>query len=381
MSEDLVARGKYLATVANCVGCHTAPNGPLFAGGVAIFTPFGAIYSTNITPDIETGIGTWTREDLYLAMREGIAPQGRRLFPAFPYPSFTKITDADIDALYAFLLTLKPETYRPPKNSILFSQRWAMAIWNWLFLKQGPYQPDARKTDQENRGAYLVLGLGHCGSCHSPRNAMMAEIEAQTLSGGVIKDEVSPGKVRRWSAVNLTPGRDGLAAWSSGDIEAYLRYGYSSRAGTFGPMNGVIQNSTSKLKAEDIHAIALYLKQLPASSFEGSYFESQNPSIGGELYTKYCKECHGALGRGNLFAGPPLQGSAIVQSDDPSSLINIILFGPTVPDNIKMGGWDSMKPYHEVLDDGDIAAIANYVRGSWGNRARPVRAGDVARQR
>jgi mono/diheme cytochrome c family protein len=381
VSEDIVALGRYLATAANCESCHTASNGAPFAGGVAFSTPFGIIYSTNITQDVEAGIGNWTLEDFQTAMRKGTAPQGRRLFPAFPYPSFAKITDSDIQALYSFLRTVKPETARPPSNGILFSQRWAMVIWNWMFLKQGPLQHDAGRTNEWNRGAYLVEGLGHCGACHSPRNAMMAESEALKLSGGIIDDEVATGKIRRWSAVNLTPGRDGLAAWSTGDIEAYLKRGYSARAGTFGPMNKVIQNSTGKLSADDLHAIAVYLKGLSAISSQGIAVRDEEVNAGAHLYKKYCEECHGGSGRGGIFAGPPLAGSAVVQSDDPSSLINIILYGPNIPNNVKMGGWQSMKPYHEILDDADTAAIANFVRGSWGNRARSVSAGQVARQR
>jgi alcohol dehydrogenase (quinone), cytochrome c subunit len=383
-SPFAVERGQYLVTAANCATCHTRPGGKAFTGGVPFVTPRGTIYSTNITPDAETGIGKWTVEDLRRAMHEGIAPGGRRLFPAFPYTSFTQIANSDVDAIYAFLRTVQPERYRPPANDAVFSQRWAMGIWNWLFFKPGRFVIDHSKSAEWNRGAYLVNALGHCDACHTPRNLFLAEQAERSFAGGSMQADVAHGKVRRWSAVNLTSAPDGLAAWSVDNLTQYLTRGFTSRAGTFGPMNEVIVNSVSRLLPTDQRAMAVYIKSLPARASApngGSPVSTEQVSGGAALYKKHCETCHSASGRGGMFSGPPLAGSAVALSDDPASLINIVLYGPEVPAQIKTGGWETMKPYLNVLDDAEVASIANFVRGSWGNRARAVSASAVASQR
>ena len=379
--DPQVARGKYLADAGDCVSCHTRKGGTPFTGGVAFPTPFGAIYSTNITPDNETGIGTWTAADLRRAMHEGIAPGGKHLFPAFPYTAFTKVTDQDVDAIFAYLRTLKPESYRPPSNGVLFTMRWPMAIWNALFFKPGRFQPDASKSEEWNKGAYLIEGLGHCSACHSPRNVFMAEVTDRAYAGGAIMDVVADGKVRRWSAVNLTLAKSGLAAWKVEDLAGYLKNGASDVAGTFGPMNDVIVNGTSKLPAEDVQAMAVYLKALPPQEYSGPVVSEAEAQAGAEIYKKRCDECHQSSGGGGLFNAPPLAGSAIVQTADPASMINVILYAPQKAEGVSYGEWETMKPFAEVLNDADIAAVANYVRGSWGNKAPPVKATDVAAQR
>lgn len=361
--------------------CHTRPGGTPYAGGRPFQTPVGIIHSSNITPDEETGIGTWSASDLRRAMHEGVAADGDHLFPAFPYTAYTKVTDADVDAIYAFLRTVKPERYEPRKNGIVFSQRWAMALWNALFFKPGRFKPDPTQSAQWNRGAYLVEGLGHCGACHTPRGSLMAEQLERAYAGGNMQDEVAPGKVRRWSGVNLTSAKSGLASWSVDDLAKYLSTGVSRRAGTFGPMNEVIVNSTMQLTREDARAMAVYLKSLPPH-------ESKRPAVtpgqverGAAIYAERCEKCHSESGRGGLFTGPPLAGSAVVQADDPASLINIILYGPQQSEEVSYGQWETMQSYFDVLSDDEATAVANYVRGSWGNRAPAVTAGQVAEQR
>jgi mono/diheme cytochrome c family protein len=378
----LVERGRYLAVAANCASCHTRPGGARFSGGLAFKTAFGTIYSSNITADAVHGIGTWTAEDLKRALHEGVAAKGDRLFPAFPYPSFTKLTDEDATAIHAYLQTVAADAYDPPSNSFLFRQRWAMTIWNGLFFRPGRFTPDTSQSAEWNRGAYLVDALGHCGACHSPRNVFMAEIPAEAFQGGSIREHVDSDKVREWSAINLTPSPGGLKEWSAADLTKYLHTGASLRAGSFGPMNEVILNSTSQLVAEDVQAMAVYIKSLPAGgNANAKPATAQSVKAAEAIYHDRCAKCHGDSGRGGIFMGPPLFASAVVRANNPSSLINAILYGATPPTGMSLGAWETMKPYAGVLNDTDIAAVATYVRGMWGNQASRVDATAVARQR
>jgi mono/diheme cytochrome c family protein len=380
--QSQIERGKYLAAAGDCVSCHTRPDGPAFAGGRALVTPFGTIYSTNITPDEETGIGGWTSDDLRRAMHEGLDPKGRPLFPAFPYTAFTKVSDADVDDIYAYLHSLKPERSAPRKNDLLLRLRWPIMLWNRSFFRPGRFTADPAKSAEWNRGAYLVEGLGHCSACHSPRNFSMAEVAARAYEGGAILDDVAHGKLRRWSAVNLTGAKQGLAAWSLSNLHSYLGTGFSPRAGAFGPMNEVIVNSLAKMTPDDLDAMAVYIKSLPArGDTEKAVIATDAVEAGAAIYKDRCEKCHLASGRGGLFTAPPLAGSAIVQSDDPASLINIILYGPDTPKEISLGQWETMKPYLDILDDAQIASVVNYIRGSWGNYGRQVKAAEVAQQR
>ena len=381
-SDSIIERGKYLVEAGNCMSCHTRPGGARFSGGRAFTTKFGTIYSSNITPDVETGIGNWNVDDLRRAMHHGIAAGGYRLFPAFPYPSFTKVSDEDIVAVYAYLRTLQPVRYSPPANSFLFRQRWVMRFWNMLFFTPGRFEPDAKESKAWNRGAYLVEGLGHCGACHSPRNILMATIANRAYSGGRFQDRVAPGRIRRWSAVNLTSSKDGLAAWSMDNLAKYLKTGVCPRAGVFGPMDEVIDNSLKYLSAGDIRAMAVYLKSLrPQGSSVAALPPEAAMKSGAAIYHERCEECHMSSGRGGFLSAPPLQGSAVVQANDPASLINIILYGPDTPKDIPLGPWETMEPYKGALSDAEVAAVSDYVRESWNNRADAVTPAEVARQR
>ncbi|HEX4050449.1 MAG TPA: cytochrome c [Steroidobacteraceae bacterium] len=376
-----VGRGEYLAEAANCMSCHTRPGAAAFSGGVAFTTRLGIIYSSNITPDRVSGIGAWTLDDLRRAMHEGIAPGGRRLFPAFPYTSFTEVSDADVAAIYAYLRTLQPVRYSPPPNSLLLRQRWGMVFWDALFLHSQRFQPDARRPAEWNRGAYLVEALGHCDACHTPRNVFMAEETGKAYAGGPLNEAVPGGRIRAWSAVNLTSAHNGLAAWSVSDLARYLKTGFSLRAGTFGPMNEVIDNSLKDLSEADVHAMSVYLKSLPPLEPAGMRVPESDVQAGARIYSDHCQECHMRSGRGGLFSAPPLAASAVVQAQDPSSLINVILYGPDEPKDLSFGGWQTMQPYKDVLSDAQIAAVSNFVRGSWKNRAGAVTSAQVARQR
>ncbi len=376
-----VERGRYVATAANCVSCHTRDHGAAYAGGRSIATPLGTIHSTNITPDLKTGIGSWTEEDLKRALREGIAADGRHLFPAYPYPFYTRLSDGDIADLYAFLRTLKPVSYAPPDNGRAFQMRWPMATWKALNLVVGAYRPDAARSAEWNRGAYLVQGPGHCGACHTPRDWSLATQSAEPLRGAVMQDEVKGGGIRDWFAVDLRATTQGLAGWKTEHIVDYLGKGASARAGSFGPMNAVIANSTRHLRSEDLRAIAVYLQSLRGTDYAGEGVSADAAEAGGPLYEKNCRECHGPSGRGGPFDGPPLAGSAIVQGEDAASLINVILNGSDKPAGIGAPSWEAMPAYALKFTDAEIAALGNFLRANWGNRAAPVTPEIVARQR
>jgi mono/diheme cytochrome c family protein len=331
---------------------------------------------------MNTGIGKWNLNDLKRAMHEGVAPEGSRLFPAFPYTHFTKVADADIEAIYVYLKSLNPVVYSPPANALLFRQRWGMRIWNGMFFDEGRYAPNRSKSDEWNRGAYLVEGLGHCGACHTPRDHFMAENQSAAYSGGAFLETVNHGKAtRRWSASNLTSASQGLGAWSVNELTTYLHTGISTRAGTFGPMNEVIVGSLSKMSSEDVHAMAVYLKSLPPRGDKEEAIAPHKIKAGEAAYKDRCEKCHGKSGRGGMFSGPPLAGSAVTQSSDPASLINLIFYGPDFPSSMSSGNWETMPAYGDVLNDDQIAAICNYIRGAWGNRADAITTADVTSQR
>lgn len=381
---DMLEQGRYLASAGNCVSCHSTPHGPPFAGGVAFHTPLGTIYSSNITPDMQTGIGRWSETEFIRALREGVRADGRRLFPAFPYTSFTRISDPDAKAIYAYLRTLEPVRYVPPGNGILFSQRWVMRLWNAMWFRPQRYVPDAARSAEWNRGAYLTEALGHCDVCHTPRNLLMAEIPRRAYTGGPLRAKGTDEPYRLWSSVNLTPSSTGIGSWSVEEVARYLKTGFTQRGGVFGPMNEVIVNSTRRLSDDDLHAMAQYLKSVPAQATEITLKPTDSEIKAGEaIYTQHCAQCHVASGRGGLFSGPRLAGSAVVQAPEPASLINIILYGPDPPAVLQgaVPHWETMRPYVEILSDQQVAAVSNFVRNSWGNRGDEVTAAQVARQR
>lgn len=376
-----VAQGKYLAAAGNCVSCHTRPGGAPFSGGLPFPTPLGTVHSTNITSDPITGIGSWTVADLRRALQQGRSHKGGHLFPVFPYTAFTKLSDGDIGALYAWLRTVPPVHYVPPRNGALFAVRGPVALWNALFFRPGRYVPDPARSAEWNRGAYLVQGPGHCGACHTPRNLLLAERADKALQGGVMQVDIGGGRSRRWSAVDLTSSARGLGPWSVTDLAQYFKTGVSARAGSFGPMNEVIANSLSQLSSEDLHAMAVYLKSLPARAYGAAVIPPQLADAGAGIYKERCEKCHGRSGRGGIFSGPPLAGSAVVQAEDPSSLINAMLGGSDAPESLASESWETMPAYRGVLDDAQLAAVGNYLRASWGNRGAVVTAADVRARR
>ncbi|MDE0367868.1 MAG: cytochrome c [Gammaproteobacteria bacterium] len=391
--EALVAKGRYLAALGNCASCHTRNGGPPFGGGVAFpiavdwsGEPLGTVYSSNISPDSETGIGDWTLADFSRAMRAGVSRSGEHLYPVFPYTAFAGLTREDMAAIFAYIRSLEPVRSSPPQNDLPFPLDWrgSLAVWKWLYADRGVHRPDGTRSAEWNRGAYLVRALGHCGACHSPRNLLLAEIPERALSGGIHFHPVSTDKERLWAAVNLTPASTGLGAWSTDDIANYLKTGHSPKAGRFGPMDSVIAEGTRHLTENDAVAVAEYLKSLPP--IEGDTESVPDPGQwepASAIYAEHCEDCHMASGRGNLFKAPPLAGSAVVQAPSPYSLINIVLYGAAVPDDVAAPYrlWEDMAPYRDMLSDAEIAALGNYLGSAWGNRGGLVTEEDVARQR
>lgn len=373
VSLTRIARGRYLATAADCIACHTNPGGgQAFAGGRPIETPFGIIYSPNLTPDRETGIGDWTEEDFYRAMHTGVGPDGTHLYPAFPYPYFTRLTRADVDAIRDYLNALPPVKNPRPDNELTWplDNRVLMRGWNWTFFDEGTFVPDPGKSAEWNRGAYLVRGAAHCGGCHTPKNIAGADKTDERLSGG---------NLQNWFAPKLASDKhNGLGRWTVDDIAEYLKTGRNRYSGATGLMAEVVANSTSHLTDDDLHAIAVYLKDVPGTGAEDADRPDQNLMKAGEaIFADSCSACHQADGKGVPRMFPPLVGNANVQSADPTSIIRVILEGAqTVPTDARPTP-SSMPAFGWRLSDQEVAAIATYVRNNWGNSAPPVSADDV----
>lgn len=386
----LEQRGEYLAAAGNCMSCHTDGDNAPFAGGLEFETPYGKIYSTNITSDPATGIGQWSLEDFAHAMKHGEAPDGTNLYPVFPYTSFAKVSDEDIAAIYAYLKTIEPISYTPPENELGFpySQRWAMGLWNMMNHDDSSFEADSSQSSEWNRGAYLVEGLGHCSMCHTPRGFLGATDTSLAMTGGTYMTRVE-GKLSAWSAPNLTSADSGLAIWTVDDVAEYLKLGVSHRAGVFGPMNEVVVNSTSHLSTEDVRAMAVYLKSLPANSVGGDGGVSASDDVmraGSIQYDIHCGSCHLPTGEGSPEQGPPLIGSPVVLDVNPESLINITLYGAQTPHTSPSDEWASrtwirMEPFDNILEDDQVAALLSFIRGSWGHEAGAVTPEQVAEQR
>ena len=379
-----VEKGQYLARIGNCQTCHTAKDAQPFAGGVPFQSAFGVLYSTNITTDEESGIGRWSFADFYQSIKRGVRPDGTHLYPAFPYSSFARLSDADVASLYLYMRTIAPVQSPAKTNDMRFpySLRPALRAWNKLFHTPDAYADDPAQSAEWNRGAYLVQGIAHCGACHTPRNFLGAERSHLALSGGTIYDEVSPKKHRQWSAVNLTPAKTGLSTWSEANIVSYLKQGECEHAVVHGPMTEVVVNATRYLEDADARAIAHYLKNIPPAGDAHRREPGKEPIAAGEItYTVHCGTCHLPTGLGDEVMGVTLAGNAIVQAADPSSLINVILYGPRLPPPPFVSDRTRMKPFGKRLSDEDIAQLASYVRASFGNQAQRVTAEQVKRQR
>lgn len=377
-SFDRIARGRYLAVVGDCAGCHTAPDGTPYAGGKPLETPFGTMLGSNLTPDRETGIGAWSDEEFVRALRKGIGRNGKHLYPAMPYPHYTRMSRDDVLAVRAFLNTLPPVRHKVVANQLAFpfNVRAAMRAWNALYFTSGRYQPVAGKSAQWNRGGYLVEGPAHCGMCHTPRTSLGGEDSGHRLQGGVLEG---------WLAPDLTADpRIGLGAWSEAEIVTYLKTGHNAVAAASGPMAEVVQNSTSRMSDADLRAMAVYLKDQPAPQrAKPQPVAAGDPAMqaGAQVYADACSACHRAGGEGVAGLFPTLAGSPAVQQDQPRNLIHVLLSGAPSAATARAPTAPAMPAFAWKLSDRQAAAVLTYIRNSWGNAARPVTAGDVHDQR
>jgi mono/diheme cytochrome c family protein len=376
-SEETIERGKALVVAGDCASCHTADPAKPFAGGKRIDTPFGAVYSPNLTPDRETGIGAWSDQDFHGALRFGIDPDGSRYYPAFPYPNFTKLTRPDILAIRAYLATLEPFANEapPPRLRFPLNYRVVMRLWNYLFFRPGILEPDQQKGTDWNRGRYLVEGLGHCGVCHTPKNLFGADRRGRAFSGSMVGG---------WFAPRLDAAeRSGLKSWSVDDIAEYLASGRNGKSHADGPMAEVVVNSTSRMSDGDVHAIAVYLKSLPPGPPEPAVLPPAETSMkaGQAIYAHACIACHEGDGSGAPRIYPPLPGNPLLQSADPASTLRIILDGAQSVTTPRAPNKGSMPAYAKELSDQQIADVTNYIRNSWGNAGSAVTAEQVGNAR
>ncbi len=384
--SEQIKRGEYVARLGDCIACHTSPGGQPMAGGLELKTPFGAIYSTNITPDLNTGIGKYSFEEFDRAMRQGIAKDGHNLYPAMPYPSYAKMAVDDMKALYAYLQQGVSPVEKANKPSDLkwpFNMRWGLSIWNSLFLEQTAFKVDSSKSPQWNRGAYIAQSLGHCGSCHTPRGLFFQE-KAMDHNGSSGQTYLAGFTFEGWHAVNL---RD---LWTVPETVRFLKTGRNSFGAATGSMTEVIHHSTQHFSDGDLLSLAEYFKSLPApagtidAKSAGVYTpvtaESLYKTRGGLGYIQFCSTCHRRDGRGVGEIFPPLAQNSSVQSKDPTSLIHIVL-----------SGWQSAvtqhsprafgMPEYSSLSDKEIAEILSFVRTQWGNRGEPITPELVAKMR
>jgi len=371
-APDLIKRGRELAAIGNCNDCHTVRGAKNFAGGLPVPTPFGTIYSSNITPDAETGIGRWSEAAFARAMRSGVDRQGRHLYPTFPYDHFTNVSDEDDRALYAYLMTREAVHARARENQLSFplNQRVVVAGWKLLFLHRGAYQPDDAKSAEWNRGAYLVEGLAHCGACHTPRNALGAERASASFAGG---------DVNNWHAYALNAQSPSPVPWDTAALYAYLHRGWHPDHGTArGPMAEVVSN-LSQAPASDVRAIAIYMADVfgpspPDRKREGEAVSAQSNSVspgaaqadsqGAAIYAAACASCHES-GRPPPYGGINLGLSSAISGPDPRNLANIVLSGVQPVEGERS---PIMPGFASSMSDAQIAILLNYLRSRFGRR-------------
>jgi mono/diheme cytochrome c family protein len=372
----LLRRGQYLVRMGDCVSCHMREGGSALEGGLGLKTPFGVIYSSNITPDKHTGIGAWSGNQFFRAMHDGVGAHGENLYPAFPYPWFRNVTHADDDAIFAYLKSTPAVRYTPPKNDLPFpfNIRFVLKGWNLLFLNSRASSNNTSQSTNWNRGRYIVDGLGHCSACHSPKNLLGADKSGSAFEGGNLDN---------WVAPDLTENtRTGLGAWHDAEIAEFLKTGRNIRAAAGGSMGDVISYSTTWLTDQDRAAIAIYIKVLPARPED----QTQSANLGAmkhgaAIYSDVCTACHLENGVGQPRYFPPLTGDAMLQQPDPTGLVHAILGGSRTGPSQTRPSPMTMPSFAWKLSDQEVADVSTYIRNSWGNRASQVTADQVKKLR
>ncbi|KHJ70127.1 alcohol dehydrogenase [Pantoea rodasii] len=373
-----IERGRYVAIASDCTACHTMPESKFpLAGGYKISTPFGGIYASNITPDTETGIGSWTERDFFRAVRHGKGKEGEHLYPAMPYNAYVKLTDQDMHDLWMYMRSVKPIHYQVPETNLGFPYniRLAMMGWNLLFFKNAGFQVDNSQSAQWNRGAYLVEGPEHCAACHTAKN----------LIGGDSSDYLQGGNLGEWHAPDITPNpHTGIGSWSEQQVVDYLKLGSNHVAVASGPMAEAVTNSTQHLTEDDLKAIAVYLKQVPASTTslpQPLSLDNAQMKMGENVYSANCTACHNSDGKGIPNLAASLAGNPGLLADDASSIITTVLQGGRGAVTAGNPTSGAMPSFAWKLSDEQVAAAATYLRNSWGNAAKPVSVEEVAKAR
>jgi|SRR5882672_1184784 len=384
-SADLVTRGQYLAQAADCEVCHTAEGGSRFAGGRAFKTPFGVLYSPNLTADRATGIGQWTDAEFIRAVHKGIDREGERLYPAFPYESYTLLADEDVVAIKAYLFSLPPVSATPPPNSLgfPFNQRWLMGFWSAFYNPDERFQPNEDRSPEWNRGAYLAEGLAHCGDCHTPRNLAQAPDNRHKFAGVVIDG---------WRAYNITADPvSGIGSWSDQNLLDYLHSGHATGHGSAGgPMAEVVDVSLSKLMPSDLRALVVYLRSVPAIVTRELPAKRTTPApdtfasaagsdrLGKQVFEGVCAACHGWSGHSPVTPYATLTGSRGINDPSATNVVQILLSGQhrRTPNGVVF-----MPAFGAAYSDSEIASVANYVTSRFGATPSQLTAEDVARVR
>jgi mono/diheme cytochrome c family protein len=372
-SKDLVERGRYLALIGNCAGCHTLPGNEPYSGGYGVPTPYGVVYAGNLTPHKEQGIGTWTNNDFWRALHNGRSKEGRLLYPAFPYTSYTKVTQQDSNAIFAYLSSLPPSAAVNKSHTLQFpySTQAALAVWRALYFKPGIYVSADTVGNVNNdidRGGYLVQGLGHCDACHAPRDRLGGVSDAKALSGGIIP-------ILNWYAPSLS------ATVISNDIDNYLKVGKTDTHYASGPMAEVVFGSTQFLTDTDAKAMQSYLATLPRSLEVKDSRAPASSEVGAKVYKDSCEGCHGKNGEGKQGAYPALAANPAVLQHTAASLVRMIVeggFGAATAGNPQPYG---MPPYGQVLTPLEIAGVITHIRSSFGNKAGYVSEIEVIKYR
>jgi len=364
-SAALVARGEYVALAADCMSCHTAPGGQSFAGGVPLKSTYGILYGPNITPDVQTGIGTWNKSDFEKALRLGIRNDGSYIYPAMPYDAYTKMTAADLDALWAYLRSVPAVKNTPPKNTLAFplSIRRGVGLWQSLYFKPGEFVPTAGKNADWNRGAYLVEALAHCSECHTPRNLAQG-LEGQHLLAGA--------QIEGWYAPDISNDSSSkINGWNTQQLARFLKSGVTpNNVKAIGPMQEAVHDSLRYLSDADLRAMALYLKNQPTRPTEVSAssvkFAGDRLASGKRVYEDACSSCHQPNGKGRPGSVPALAANDSVTAAEPFNVIMALLEGFPAQDT-----WGAMGSFANSLSDEQISDVTNYVRTAWGNNAAP----------